>query len=161
MLTNAPLPTSEPTPRNPDPLCYNSLAMLDTFLVLSKTTVTAKGDGPSVSLGDASNRVFLLTLQISEVIEQESLDVSIFGSADGATWGPKSITSFPQKFYRGQHPILLDLTGDPAVKFVRAHWEVSRWGRGDLKPMFQIDVAMKEVPPGVLQEATAEAQALL
>jgi len=42
----------------------------------------------------------LLTLAITNIIEQESLDVSIFGSADGATWDPKPVAAFPQKFYR-------------------------------------------------------------
>jgi len=135
--------------------------MIETYLVPEKTSVTAKGDGPSVDVSAAANRVFLLNLNITQVIEQESLDVSIFGSADGAAWGPKSIASFPQKFYRGQHPLLLDLTQQPAVKFLRAHWEVNRWGRGEATPRFEFQVAIREVPSDVLKEATAEAQAIL
>ena len=68
----------------------------------------------------ASHRVFLLSLQITNIVEQESLDVSVYGSADGVTWSPKPITAFPQKFYRGQQPLLLDLTQHADVKFVRA-----------------------------------------
>ena len=135
--------------------------MIETYLVPEKTSVTAKGDGPSVDVSAAANRVFLLNLNITQVIEQESLDVSIWGSADGAAWGPKSIASFPQKFYRGQHPLLLDLTQQPAVKFLRAHWEVNRWGRGEATPRFEFQVAIREVPSDVLKEATAEAQAIL
>jgi len=135
--------------------------MIETYLVPEKTSVTAKGDGPSVDVSAAANRVFLLNLNITQVIEQESLDVSILGSADGAAWGPKSIASFPQKFYRGQHPLLLDLTQQPALKFLRAHWEVNRWGRGEATPRFEFQVAIREVPSDVLKEATAEAQAIL
>jgi hypothetical protein len=135
--------------------------MIDTFLVPGKTVVSAKGDGPAVDIGGASSRVFLLTLNITTVIEQESLDVSIFGSADGSSWGQKSLDSFPQKFYRGQHPLLVDLNGQAEIKFLRAHWEVSRWGRGDATPMFEFNVQLKEVPPDVLREATAEAKALV
>jgi hypothetical protein len=142
-------------------LCYNSLAMIDTFLVAEKTVVTAKGDGPVVDLSGAPNRVFLLDLQITDIVEQESLDVSIYGSADGATWGAKPISTFPQKFYRGEHPLLLDLTATRDIKFVRAHWEVARWGRGSETPMFEFYVTIKEVPPEVLKEATAEAKALV
>jgi len=134
--------------------------MIDTFLVPEKTSVTAKDDGLAVDISAASNRVFLLTLNITEVIEQEALDVSIFGSADGAVWAPKPLDTFPQKFYRGQHPMLLDLTQQADIRFVRAHWEVNRWGRGEATPMFQFHVTMKEVPPDVLKEATAEARAL-
>jgi hypothetical protein len=134
--------------------------MIDTFLVPEKTTVSAKGDGQVVDVSSAANRVFLLTLQITNIIEQESLDVSIYGSSDGAAWGAKPIASFPQKFYRGQHPLLLDLTSHADVKFVRAHWEVARWGRGSETPMFEFQVAIKEVPTEVLREATAEAASL-
>lgn len=126
--------------------------MVEAFLVPEKTTVTAKGDGASVDLGGAQSRVFLLSLNIINVIEQESLDVSVFGSADGATWEAKALAAFPQKFYRGQHPLLLDLTQQANVKFLRAHWEVSRWGRGVETPMFEFSVAVKEVPASVLQE---------
>jgi|SRR5690242_12822428 len=134
--------------------------MIDTVLVPEKTVVTAKGDGPAVDIGSASSRVFLLTLNITRVIEQESLDLSIFGSADGSTWGAKPIDSFPQKFYRGDHPLLLDLTQQPDIKFLRAHWEVSRWGRGEPTPMFELHITIKEVPPDVLKEAIAEAKSL-
>lgn len=140
---------------------YNFLAMIDTFLVPDKTVAAAKGDGPAVNVSRAANRIFLLTLNITNIIEQESLDVSIFGSADGATWSPKPITNFPQKFYRAQHPLLLDLNDHKDVKFLRAHWEVGRWGRGSETPMFEFNVTIKEVPPDVLKEATAEAKALV
>ena len=129
----------------------------DAFLVPEQTTVTAKGDGSALDIRAASNRVFLLTLKISAVIEQESLDVSIVGSSDGSTWGPKPLETFPQKFYRGQHPLLLDLTKNPDIKFLRAHWDVNRWGRGDETPRFEFSVAIKEVPPEILKEASAEA----
>jgi hypothetical protein len=133
--------------------------MIDTVLVPAKTVVNAKGNGVPVDVSAAAHRVFLLTLSITNIVEQESLDVSLYGSADGATWEPKAIVAFPQKFYRGQQPLLADLTQHPGVKFVRAHWEVNRWGRGTETPMFEFDVTIKEVPPEVLREAAAEAKA--
>ncbi len=134
--------------------------MIDTFLVPEKTVVNAKGDGPALDISSAASRVFLLTLDITNIIEQEALDVSVYGSPDGTAWGAKPLTTFPQKFYRGQHPLLLDLSGHPDIKFVRAHWEVNRWGRGTETPMFEFHLTMKEVPPEILKEATAEAKAL-
>lgn len=130
------------------------------ILVPANTAVSAKGDGAAVDVSGAANRVFLVTLDITKIIEQESIDVSIFGSADGAAWDAKSLVAFPQKFYCEQSPLLLDLTGHPAVKFVRAHWEVARWGRGTETPMFEFGVTMKEVPPDILEEAAAEAKVL-
>jgi hypothetical protein len=133
---------------------------IDTVLVPVKMVVTAKGDGSVVDVSGAASRVFLLTLAITKIIEQESLEVSIYGSTDGATWGAKSIAAFPQKFYCEESPLLLDLTAHADVKFVRAHWEVARWGRGTETPMFEFGVTLKEVPANILKEATAEAKAL-
>lgn len=146
-------------------LCYNSSGMpspttINTLLVPEKTVAGAKGDGPTLDIGGASSRVFLLTLDITGIIEQEALDVSIYGSADGAAWEAKALTAFPQKFYRGQHPLLLDLSAHAEVKFIRAHWEVNRWGRGTETPMFEFHLTIREVPPEILKEATAEAKAL-
>ena len=134
--------------------------MLDTLLVPEKTVVNAKGDGAAVEVSAASNRVLLATLHITRIIEQESLDVSIYGSADGATWEPKPIASFPQKFYCSEQPLLMDLTQHASVKFVRAHWETNRWGRGTETPMFEFHVTLREVPPEVLREARAEAKTM-
>jgi hypothetical protein len=127
--------------------------MMEAFLVPEKTVVNAKGDGPALDVSGAPGRVFLVTLAITSIIEQESLDVSIFGSADGATWAPKPIVAFPQKFYREEAPLLLDLTATPDVKFIRAHWEVARWGRGTETPMFEFHVTLREVPEEILAEA--------
>ncbi len=135
--------------------------MIDTELVAAKTVVSAKGEGPTVEVSGAADRVFLLTLEITQIIEQESLDVSVYGSADGATWGVKPVAAFPQKFYRGESPLLLVLTAHPDVKFVRAHWDVARWGRGVETPMFEFGVRLKEIPADVLREAAAEAKAVL
>ncbi len=148
-------------PSNPDLL--ESLAMATTMvegiLVPAGTVVSAKGDGAPIDVSGAASRVFLVSLAITKIIEQESIDVSVYGSADGATWGAKSIAAFPQKFYCEEAPLLLDLTAHPDVKIVRAHWEVARWGRGTETPMFEFGVTLKEVPADILQEAISHAKA--
>jgi hypothetical protein len=134
--------------------------MIDTYLVSPKTAITAKGDSAAVDISVASNRVFLLLLEITEIVEQESLDVSLYGAAsdDAAAWGKEPLASFPQKFYCGQHPLLLDLTAKPEIKFVRAHWEVNRWGRGSETPTFVFSVKLTEVAPELLHETSAKAR---
>jgi hypothetical protein len=127
--------------------------MLEAFLVPENTVVTAKGDGLALDLGAASTRVFLLNLGITDIIEQEALDVSIQGSADGATFDPKPVAAFPQKFYRGETPLLVDLSAKPEVKAIRAHWDVNRWGRGTETPMFAFCLTLREVPQEILAEA--------
>jgi len=56
--------------------------------------------------------------------------------------------------------LLLDLTANRETKFIRAHWEVNRWGRGTETPMFEFHLTIREVPPDILKEAAAEAKAL-
>jgi hypothetical protein len=132
--------------------------MSDAYLIHPGTVITAKGDGSAVEV-PAGNRVFLLTLTITRIVEQESLDVSVWGSADGTAWEAKPLVAFPQKFYAGQHPLLLDLSVHAEIKFVRAHWEVNRWGRGSETPMFEVGLLMRPVPAEILKETMAEAGA--
>jgi hypothetical protein len=132
--------------------------MIDTWLVAENTVVSAKGESPAVEVSGASSGVFLLTLSITNIIEQESLEVSIQGSSDGTTWNAKPVVTLPQKFYRGEWPVLLDLAGHSEVKFVRAHWEVARWGRGTETPMFEFGLRLKEVPADLLREVAGQAR---
>ena len=132
--------------------------MLDALLVPEKTVVSAKGDGPVLALKELSGRVYLLTLAITNIVEQESLDVSIQGSPDGLTWDGKSLAAFPQKFYSSETPLLLDLSASPDVKFLRAHWEVGRWGRHYEPPMFEFHLALREVPLEILAEAAGRSR---
>ncbi|MFZ0311471.1 MAG: hypothetical protein WAL85_02070 [Candidatus Korobacteraceae bacterium] len=132
--------------------------MLDAFLVPANTVIAAKGDSASLDIGEAGNRVFLLTLSVSSVVEQEAIEVSLFTSADGTTWETKPVASLPQKFYPGEYPLLVDLSQLPTAKFVRGHWEVTRWGRGSTTPRFEISLRLREVPKEALHEAEAEAR---
>jgi len=133
--------------------------MIETFLVPGKTVVTAKGDSDAVDLLMAETRVFLLTLGITDIVEQESLDVSIQGSADGTTFDPKPLASFPQQFYRGDTPLLVDVSAKPEVKMIRAHWEVNRWGRGAETPRFELCLACREVPREIIAANAAHTNA--
>ena len=134
-------------------------AITESVLVPAGTVATTKGDGQPIDVSGASSRVFLGTLSITRIIEQESLDVSIYGSSDGTTWEPKSIGAFRQEFYTGETPLLLDLTAHPNVKFVRAHWEMARWGRGAETPLFEFGVTLKEIPANILKEIPTKATA--
>jgi hypothetical protein len=111
--------------------------MLPQFL-LPETTVREAGTGPGIDLGDQQGGTLILTLGITRIIEQESIDISIWGSADGAEWGAKALIAFPQKFYCGTYQILLDLTDHSDVRHLRVKWGVNRWGKGDSKPLFTI-----------------------
>jgi hypothetical protein len=123
--------------------------MLPDFL-LPETTIREAGTGPDFNLGEHSGETLILTLGITRIIEQESVDLSVWGSADGAEWGARPLAAFPQKFYCGTYQILLDLTDHPSVKHLRVQWRVSRWGRGDSKPLFTIYLFAQEMKGQVL-----------
>jgi hypothetical protein len=111
--------------------------MFPEFL-LPETTVREAGAGPEISLGDQRGETLVLTLGITRIVEQESLDLSIWGSADGSDWGARPLVSFPQKFYCGTYQMVIDLSRHPDVKYLRVKWQVNRWGKGDSKPLFGI-----------------------
>jgi hypothetical protein len=107
----------------------------------------ANGDGPAFDISTIASRTFLCMLTVSHHIEQESLDVSIWGSADGETWPKKPLLKLPQQFYRGTTKMVLDLSLRPEVKFIRVRWELNRWGRVAPTPMFVAGMELEEVPP--------------
>ncbi|HZU21714.1 MAG TPA: hypothetical protein VE998_02715 [Terriglobales bacterium] len=127
--------------------------MFEASLVPEKTVINGKGESAGIELSGIGTRILLLVLHITDIVEQESLDVSIWGSADGSAWGDKPLATFPQKFYRSEHPLLLDLSARPEVKFLRARWEANRWGRGSETPMFQFSLSAREVPAEMLSQA--------
>lgn len=117
--------------------------MFESFL-LPETVIREDGTGPELRLESAQGRSLLLTLGITRIIEQQSLDLSIWGSADRANWGQKPLLSFPQKFYCGTYKLLLDLSQNPGVQYLQARWKVNRWGYSDQKPLFGLYVFVEE-----------------
>ena len=129
--------------------------MTEFHLVPPETEVTACGDGqafevaaggppagrsPSVGVGP---RLFVIRLDLSKTIEQQSLELSVWGSADGQSWGTMPLLKFPQRFYAGSTQMVLDLTARPEVRFIRARWDLNRWGRVRPEPRFRFTVAAR------------------
>jgi len=108
------------------------------------------GESAAIALGADAGKTYLLTLAITGIVEQESLDVSIWGSADGMEWGAKPLTAFPQKFYTGVYQLLLDLRSQPDVRFLKAKWAVNRWGVGSQTPHFRFLVKLQEQSPALV-----------
>jgi hypothetical protein len=117
--------------------------MLPSFLI-PETVVRENGNSPELELGNFRGKTITLTLGITRIVEQESLDVSLWGSADKTDWGSKPLIAFPQKFYCGTYPLVLDLSDRPGVQYIRAQWKMNRWGRGDVKPLFGFYVFAEE-----------------
>ena len=115
-------------------------------LIPPGTVVEVNGDGESVDVSASSTRTFFCLLLVTDQLEQESLDVSIWGSADGQSWGTHPLLKLPQQFYRGETRAVLELTLRPDVKFIRARWELNRWGRVAPLPRFETGLRLTEVP---------------
>ena len=117
--------------------------MLPNFLV-PESEQRSNGESNVLELGPSQGKVISLTLGITRIIEQESLDVAILGSADGENWDAKPLISFPQKFYCGTYAILLDLSKHPEIGFLKARWKMNRWGRGKAQPLFEFYLFVEE-----------------
>jgi hypothetical protein len=114
-------------------------------LVPPDTVAETNGSSAPFELGAQAGKTVVLVLRISEIVEQESLHISIWGSADGQNWGDKALFWFPQRFYRGTTPAAVDLGQRPDVKFLQARWEVSRWGRCNPRAYFKFSVEVQEL----------------
>src|SRR5258707_8821374 len=131
------------------------LRLMQLALIPANTRMEANGDGEAFDIPSSATRTFLCRLAVTDQIEQESLDVSIWGSADGQTWSKKPLLKLPQQFYRGTTKMILDLSLRPETKFIRARWELFRWGRVAPLPMFVAGLELEEIPPMSRETPTA------
>jgi hypothetical protein len=119
---------------------------MDLKLIPAGTRLMENGDGEALDISASKTRTFLCVMEITDQIEQESVDLSIWGSADGQDWGKMPQLKMPQRFYRGETRQILDLSMKPEIRFVRARWELARWGRVAPHPMFVLGFHLSEVP---------------
>ena len=126
---------------------WNSTVPLEFALIPADTQLESSGDGAPLDISETASRTFFCTLTVTEQIEQESLEVSIWGSTDGQGFGKRPLLKLPQQFYRGTTRMVLDISLRPEVKFLRARWELNRWGRVAPTPMFIAGLQLEEIPP--------------
>lgn len=127
---------------------------LELALIPAGTKLESNGDGEPFNVASSETRTFLCRLAICDQIEQESLDVSIWGSANGQDFGRRPLLKLPQQFYRGTTKMVLDISLRPEVTFIRAKWELNRWGRVSPMPMFVAELRLEEIPPMSRETAT-------
>lgn len=114
-------------------------------LIPQGSRVEANGFAAGVNIRGTQTRTFFCILEVYDQIEQESVDVSIWGSADGEKWDAFPLLKIPQQFYRGETRAVLDLGLTPEINFIRAGWELNRWGRVAPLPMFILGLRLSEV----------------
>ncbi len=104
------------------------------LFILPENVIRQDGAGAAIALEARHGKPVMLTLGITRSVEQESLEMSVWGSPDRDHW--HLLETFPQKFYCGTYTLMLDLTRHPDVRYLRAHWKMSRWGGTETTPLF-------------------------
>jgi hypothetical protein len=115
--------------------------------------LTHDGEGTPHGLEASATRTFLCKMEITAQLEQESAEISVWGSEDGASWGKTPLLIMPQRFYRGETSQVLDLSSRPEIRYIRARWKVTRWGRVAPHPMFELSFTATEIPAFARQSA--------
>ena len=102
--------------------------------LLPESVARQDGAGAAMALGENRGKPLLLTLGITRSLEQQSLEVSLWGSSEGRSW--RLLETFPQKFYCGTYSLMVDLAKHADIQHIRAQWRMSRWSRGETVPLF-------------------------
>jgi hypothetical protein len=116
--------------------------MVPAFL-LPESTVREDGQGAEITLGNYQRKPLLLTLGINRILEQESLEVYVWGSSGGQQWTP--VAAFPPKSYCGTYYLTVDLSRLPDVASLRGHWKMSRWDQRRQQPLFGFYLYVEEL----------------
>jgi hypothetical protein len=115
-------------------------------LIPPGTRLTSNGEGQPFEISASQTRTLLCSMEITDQMEQESVDISVWGSADGQDWGKMPLLKMPQRFYRGETRQVLDLSLKPEIRFLRAKYDLTRWGRVAPHPMFVLGFHLSEIP---------------
>ena len=107
--------------------------MASKFL-LPESLAQQDGSGAAIALDAARGKPLLLTLGITRIVEQESLEVLVWGSPDKLNW--RLLQAFPRKCYCGTYSVVLDLTRQAEIRYLRGQWKMNRWVRGEITPLF-------------------------
>jgi hypothetical protein len=111
-------------------------------VLLPENVARHNGTGAEIALESACGKLLLLTLDVTRIVEQESLEVSVWGSPNKSSWEMLGI--FPKKDYCGTYTLPLDLTEHLEIGFLRAEWKLSRWGAGEPMPLVEFSLAIDE-----------------
>ena len=111
------------------------------MLLLPEIISQQDGAGPAIETNQAAEPL-TLTLEITAAQEQQGLEVSVYGSADGETWLERPLARFPWRSYVGRYSLPLDLRKMPQVKHLKAAWRMRRLTTESVDPVFSFRVAM-------------------
>jgi hypothetical protein len=110
--------------------------------LLPENVARQDGTGAVIALDDVRGKELLLTLGITRSVEQQSLEISVWGSPDRERW--RLLETFPRKFYCGTYSLALNLRRHADLRFLRAQWKMNRWGVVETVPLFGFHLLMEE-----------------
>ena len=96
------------------------------FQVFPEGTVSGNGSGPVIRLNDLAGQPLQLRVSITRMMERHTIDVSVWGSADGNNWGSYPLCVLPHRYYCGVYQHWLDLSDHPQVRYLRLKYELTR-----------------------------------
>lgn len=71
--------------------------------------------------------------------ERESLDLDVWGSADGVEWGSRPVLRIPRRYHCGTSHYRLELCDHPWVRFLRIEYRLNA-DRGNARPFANLSV---------------------
>ena len=113
--------------------------MLPSFLL---PDTLARENGQGVALDFSPGGPLRITLEITRILEKESLSVWVMGSRDGHIW--EHLAAFPPKSYCGTYSLLLDFSRHRGVRALRVDWSMTRWTGANRAPVFGFYVFAEE-----------------
>ena len=117
--------------------------MLPSFL-LTERQIHDSGFTPALDLGTTLTDSIEIILGITHAKEQQSLDLTVWGSEDGQDWGDRPLLAFPQKYYCGTYQMALH-PGRKRVRYLQARWSVGRWGHGSRSTVFGFYIMARDL----------------
>ncbi len=117
--------------------------MLPSFLI-SERQVQENGLSPATDIGTPINEPIEIILGITHAKEQQSLDLSVWGSDDGQNWGDRPLVEFPQKYYCGTYQMVLRPLRK-RIRYLQARWNVSRLGHSPKPPVFEFYLMARDL----------------
>lgn len=113
------------------------------FVLLPEETVRENGHSSEVALGPFRGSVLHITLTITRMMEQQTLELILWGSSSGADWNV--LATLPHRHYCGVYHDTIDLTEHPEVSLLRVEWRLRSWSHTASSRLVTFSLAAEEV----------------
>lgn len=91
---------------------------MGTMTIVPEELFRGNGYSPAVALGELQGKSIQLTLSITRMMEEQTLEVLIWGSADGSQWMDRPLVTLPHRHYCGDYTYTVELSRHPVTLYV-------------------------------------------